>query len=109
MRVRRSSCLCGAEEASHDKAPTLSAPQPRVGAFSLALAKDRRADPHMGRAERDRGGEIGAHSHREQLQAVARPDLGSQSEMRCRRLLEWREAHQTGDLQSMSLAASLDE
>src|SRR5438105_15846243 len=80
-RVRRSSCLCGAEEASHDKAPTLSAPQPRVGAFFCPIAKNGGADADVRRAECDRGREVRAHSHRQELQSIARRDLGGQREM----------------------------
>src|SRR5205085_6291652 len=87
-RVRRSSCLCGAEEASHDKAPTLSAPQHRVGAFFCALAKDRSTHPYVSRAERDRGREIRAHPHRQELQSVACRNLGGEREMRRGSLLE---------------------
>ena len=45
--------------------------------------------------------EIGAHAHREQLQPVALGDLGEQREMRRRRLLGRRDAHQALDRQAV--------
>src|SRR6266850_303864 len=70
------------------KAPVPSAPQPRTGAFLLPFAEDRRTDPNMRRPESDRGREVGAHSHRQKLQPIARRDLGGKRKMRCRGLLE---------------------
>ena len=44
-------------------------PERRSGLFTRP--EDRAADPHMGRAELDRGFEIGAHAHRERVEPVA--------------------------------------
>ena len=60
------------------------------GGLPPPLPENRRADPHMGRPERDRQGEIGAHSHGEEAEAVAVRDLGGEREMGCRRLAQGR-------------------
>ena len=63
----------------------------------------------MGGAELDRNRKIGAHTHRQVLQPVARGDLLGQREMRRRRIIDRRDAHQTGNLQAVMLAATRDE
>ena len=45
------------------------------------MAEDRAADPHMGRAQRDRRLEIAAHPHRQLGQAVIARQFGEQREM----------------------------
>ena len=50
-------------------------------------------------------GIVRAHAHRQQLQAVARRDLGGQREMRRRRFVGRRNAHQPVDRQPISVAA----
>ena len=59
------------------------------------MPEDRRTDTDMGCAELDRDGEIGAHSHRQLLQPVARGDLRGQGEMRRGRLADRGNAHQS--------------
>ena len=53
----------------------------------------------MGGAELDRDRKIGAHAHRQVLQPVARGDLRGQREMRRRRIVDRRNAHQAGNFQ----------
>src|SRR5258706_15376700 len=60
---------------------------------SASLPENRTADPHMGGAEPDRGLIVGAHAHRQELQAVAGRDLGGEGEMRGRGLVERGYAH----------------
>src|SRR3954470_15886652 len=55
-------------------------------------AEYRRADADMGGAELDRDREVRAHAHRQTLEPVARGDLGSQREMRRRRVIDRRNA-----------------
>src|SRR5262249_3280204 len=69
----------------------------RPRSLLAALAEDRGTDAHVGRTEFDCERKIGTHSHREQRKPVARRDFLEQPEMRCRRLLERREAHQSLD------------
>ena len=69
-------------------------------------AENRAADPHMRRAHGDGDGIIRAHSHRQQLQAVARGDLGGQREMRRRRLVGRRNAHQPVDREPIARRGS---
>ena len=52
---------------------------------------------------------VRAHAHRQQLQPVARGDLGGQREMRRRRLVGRRNAHQPGDRQPVVVAAARQE
>jgi hypothetical protein len=59
-----------------------------------AMAEDRRADANVRGAHLDGRGKIGAHAHRQQFQSVARSDLCGQREVRRRRILERRDAHQ---------------
>ncbi len=54
-------------------------------------------------------GEIGAHAHRQQLQAVALRDFRRQRKVRARRFIGRRNTHQPRDRQSVSRGASLDE
>src|SRR3954447_24504565 len=63
----------------------------------------------MGGAEHDRGREVGAHAHREIGQPVTRRDLSGQREMRRRRLVERRNAHQPRYLKAVAVAAACDE
>src|ERR671912_1280786 len=70
-------------------------PERRSGLFTRP--EDRAADPHMGRAELDRGFEIGAHAHRERVEPIASGNLGEEREMRRGRLLGGRDAHQALD------------
>ena len=70
------------------------------------MSEYRRADAHMGRAELDRGREIGAHAHRQILQPVARGDLCGQCEVRRRRIVDRRNAHQAGNRQAVFFAAA---
>ncbi len=73
------------------------------------MAEDRRTDPDMGGAELDRDRKIGAHAHRQLGEAVALGDLRGQREMRRRRLIDRRDAHQPGDQKAILLAAAPDE
>ena len=68
-------------------------------AMSLATAarrgaEDRGADADVGRAEADRGLEIGAHPHAQHSETVALRDLAQQREMQGRLLVLGRDAHQ---------------
>ena len=69
--------------------------------LGLGVAENRAADPHMGGAQLDRGREIRAHAHRQQLEPVAPRDLGGEREMRPRRFVERRNAHQPGNGQAV--------
>ena len=73
------------------------------------VPENRRADAHMGGAELNGGRKIGAHAHRQFLQAVARRDLRGQREMRRRRIVDRRNAHQPGNFQAIFVAAGRDE
>ena len=73
------------------------------------VPEDRRAHADMRGAKLDRGGVIRAHAHREILQSVAGGDLGGQREMRRRRLIHRRDAHQAGYLQPIGVATGGDE
>src|SRR6185312_17020357 len=79
------------------------------GRARLTLAEQRRADAHRRGAETDGGLEVGAHAHRELRQAIARGDLGGQREVRSRRLVRRRDAHQALDRQPELAAATADE
>ena len=59
--------------------------------------------------ELDRDGEVGAHAHRQLRQTVARGDLGGQREMRPRRVVDGRNAHQAGNPQTIFVAAAGNE
>src|ERR1035437_9435492 len=72
--------------------------------FLMPLAENRAADPHMSSAQLDRGHEIRAHAHRQQLEPVAPRDLGGEREMRPRRLVERRNAHQPRNGQAVDRA-----
>src|SRR4051812_3142065 len=63
----------------------------------------------MGSAELDGNGEIGAHAHRQFRQAIASRDFSGQREMRGRRIVKRRDAHQTGNLQTIMVAAAGDK
>src|SRR5579862_4171276 len=76
---------------------------------ALTMPEDRRADANMGRAELDRDSEVGAHAHRQVLQAVARGDLRGQRKMRRRRVIDRRNAHQARNRQSILVAATGNE
>ena len=73
------------------------------------MPEDRRPHTDMGGAELDRDREIGAHAHRQVFQAVARGDLGGQREMRRRRLVDRRDAHQPGNDEAVCVAAARKE
>src|ERR1700758_2702518 len=75
----------------------------------FALPEDRAADADMGGAELYSGGEIGAHAHRQIRHAVARGDFCRQREMRRRRLVNGRDAHQAGNHEPIIVATALDE
>jgi hypothetical protein len=60
-------------------------------------------------AELDRDRKIGAHAHRQILQAIARSDLGCQREMRRRGIVDRRDAHQAGNDEAIFLAAACNE
>src|SRR5580692_980694 len=74
-----------------------------------AMPEYRGPDTDMRGTELDRGREIGAHAHRQMLQAVARGDLRGQYEMWRRRLVHRRDAHQACDGEAITLAAACDE
>ena len=59
----------------------------------------------MGRPERDRDSKIGAHSHRQQFEAVALGDLRGERKVRRRRLVQWRNAHQARHRKAVAVAA----
>ena len=63
----------------------------------------------MGRAEPDRDREVRAHAHGEQRQAIAGRDLCREREVRRRRFVERRDAHQAGDGEAVFVAAARDE
>src|SRR5579871_5788135 len=73
------------------------------------MPEDRGPHADMRGAELDGDGVVGAHAHREIRQPVARGDLGGQREMRRRRLVYRRDAHQAGNLQVVDVAAGRDE
>ena len=77
----------------------------RRHAISLPGAEDRGADADMGRAEADRGLEIGAHPHAQPGEPVAPRDLAQQREMQRRLLVLRRHAHQPDDRQPEPVAA----
>ena len=63
------------------------------------LTEQRTADPHMRGPEARGELIISAHSHRDERQ-VARPrETGKQREMRASRLVRWRDAHQSADIE----------
>ena len=70
------------------------------------MSENRRADAHMGGAELDGDREVGAHAHRQALQPVTLGDLGGQREMRRRRVVDRRNAHQAGNRQAVFFAAA---
>src|SRR5580704_4981234 len=78
-------------------------------AARLAGAEERGADAHRGRAEPDRGLEVGAHAHREAGKAVAGGDLGGEREVGAWRLVVRRNAHQAFERQAEFVPASADE
>src|SRR5215471_7611608 len=63
----------------------------------------------MGGAESDGEAEIDTHAHRQERQSIALSDLSQQGEMRCRGFVERRDAHEAGDIQSVSCSAGCDE
>src|SRR5262249_20773798 len=62
------------------------------------FAKNRGTDAEVGGAERYCRGEVGTHSHRQELQAVAVRNLCGERKMRARRFVNRRNAHKTGNL-----------
>ena len=63
----------------------------------------------MGRAEADRGLEIGAHSHAEERKAALGGELLQQREMQRRLFVHRRNAHQPDDGKLQSVTAMRDE
>ena len=76
---------------------------------SSPAPEDRGADANMRCAELDRDGEVGAHTHRQLLQAIARGDFCGQRKVRRRRLVDRRDAHHTGDREPVGLPARRNE
>src|SRR3954469_1712821 len=60
-------------------------------------------------AERDGRGEVRAHSHRQESEAIASRDLDREGEMRRGWFTGRRDAHQAGERQAMTLATGLEE
>src|SRR3954451_21391780 len=60
-------------------------------------------------AELDSYGKIGAHAHRQIRQSIASRDFSRQREMRRRRIVKRRNAHQAGNLQTILVAAAGDK
>ena len=60
----------------------------------------------MGRAERNRYGEVRAHAHRQLRDPVTPSDFRGEREMRRGRIVHRRNAHQARDRQAMGVAAT---
>jgi len=73
------------------------------------MPKNRGTDANMSGAELDCCGKIGAHTHREIFQPVVRSDFRGQREMRRRRFVDRRDAHQAGNHQAIFLPAARNE
>ena len=96
--MRRLLARVGPADRAHRRLTLAQARSPKI-----ALPTD------IGRAEGDRRLEIAAHPHRQRREPEALGDLGEQREMRRRRFLERRDAHQPVDREAMHFAAAVDE
>ncbi len=109
-RRHRSATLANPEAAArrgarvHEHAKDLALERTPLSLMSglRPSAKDGAADPHMGRAELDRGLKIRAHAHRRSSSPLRAAIFASQREMRRRRLVERRNAHQPGNRRAHS-------
>src|ERR1035437_789054 len=84
-------------------------PKAGTAVFLIPLAENRAADPYMSSAQLDRGHEIRAHAHGQQLEPVAPRDLSGEREMRARRFVERRNAQQPGNGQAVGRAALVEK
>ncbi len=73
------------------------------------MTKNCGADPHMGRTECHRRGEVRAHAHGQELQPVALRDLRGEREMRRGRFVGRRNTHQPCDRKPIGFTAGLEE
>src|ERR1700722_14118317 len=77
--------------------------------FARARAKNGCPDAHMRSAKGDGDAKIGTHPHGQVLKSVPLSDLGSERKVRSGRLLGRWDAHQPGDLQTITIAAKGDK
>ena len=73
------------------------------------MPENRRADPHMGRAERDCTQIVRTHAHAPDHKLVAIGNFGEQGKMQSGLFIHRRDAHQPLDIEVQIIAAFLDE